>query len=297
MTALRLAAAQMPVGDWQRWDNLAEAVLRFAAEAGDAELLIFPEYAGMLLAELSPHAAGQQLSAQLAAVQHWRADWLALHREISRSRNALVLAGSLPWDDGRGHYVNRAWLLAPNGQAVAQDKQIMTRFERERWGVAPASVNRVFDTDLGCVAVAICYDVEFPLVVRQQVEAGAQLILAPSCTDTLAGYWRVRIGAQARALEGQCVVVQSSLVGTVPNSPSIDVNIGAAGVYGPADYGFPADGVLACGELNRPSWLPACIDLQAVERVRAEGQVYNHRHWAEQCGGSLPLPPVERVAL
>lgn len=297
MTGFGLASAQLPVADWQRWDDLAGALLDFAADAGDAELLVFPEYAGMLLAELHPHAAQQKLCAQLAAVQHWRAAWLELHREMARRCNALVLAGSLPWDDGHGRFLNRAWLVTPGGRAAAQDKQIMTRFEREHWGIAPAAVNRVFDTDLGCLAVAICYDVEFPLVVRQQVEAGAQLILAPSCTDTQAGYWRVRIGAQARALEGQCVVVQSPLVGTLPASPSIDVNVGAAGVYGPADHGFPPDGVLACGELNRPGWLQARIDLRAVERVRTEGQVYNYRHWSEQCGGSPALPPVERIAL
>ena len=57
----------------------------------------------------------------------------------------------------------------------------------------------------------ICYDSEFPLLGRALQDA--DLILVPSCTEALAGYWRVRIGAMARALEMQCVTVMASTVG------------------------------------------------------------------------------------
>jgi predicted amidohydrolase len=167
----------------------------------------------------------------------------------------------------------------------------MTRFERERWGVSGGTELRVFATTLGRIGVAICYDVEFPLLVRRLVEAGAELILAPSCTDTLRGYHRVRVGAQARALENQCVVVQSPTVGNAPWSPAVDVNVGAAGVYGPPDHGFPEDGVLARGRLDQAMWLFAEVDLERAAEVRAYGQVLNHRDWPEQTAGAV-LPTV-----
>ena len=116
----------------------------------------------------------------------------------------------------------------------------MTRFEREEWGISAGQHVKVFETLLGRLAVLICYDAEFPLLARSGVEAGAQVILAPSCTDSLQGYWRVRIGAQARALEGQCYVVQSPTVGEAAWSPAVDVNYGAAGIYGPPDLGYAA---------------------------------------------------------
>jgi predicted amidohydrolase len=94
----------------------------------------------------------------------------------------------------------------------------------------------------------------------------------------------VRVGAQARALENQCVVVQAPLVGSLDWSPAVDVNRGAAGVFGPPDLGFPDDGVIAQGEMDKPGWVHARFDLDAVARVRAEGQVLNHRHWDEQDG-------------
>ena len=161
---------------------------------------------------------------------------------------------------------------------------MMTRFEREQWGVSGGSELFVFDIGTARIGIAICYDVEFPLIARKLVEAGAEVILAPSCTDTAHGFWRVRVGAQARALENQCVVVLAPLVGNVDWSPAVDVNRGAAGFFGPPDLGFPEDGVIAQGEMDKPCYVTARLELDAIARVRAEGQVFNHRHWNEQAG-------------
>jgi len=111
---------------------------------------------------------------------------------------------------------------------------------------------------------------------------GANLILVPSCTDTLAGYHRVKIGCQARALENQCYVVQSCLVGHAPWSEAVDVNIGAAGIYTPVDRGFPDNGVLVAGELNAVQWVVGEVSLSACAVVRDQGQVFNYRDWPLQ---------------
>ncbi|MGZ4956903.1 MAG: amidohydrolase, partial [Methylobacter sp.] len=108
------------------------------------------------------------------------------------------------------------------------------------------------------------------------------LILVPSCTDTLAGYHRVKIGCQARALENQCYVVQSTLVGDAPWSEAVDVNIGAAAIYTPVDRGFPDNGILAEGKLNAVQWVVAEVSLSACGTVREQGQVFNYRDWPLQ---------------
>jgi len=89
------------------------------------------------------------------------------------------------------------------------------------------------------------------------------------------------------------VVVQAPLAGSADWSAAADVNRGAAGVFGPPDLGFPDDGVIAQGEMDRPCWVQARLDLDAIARVRAEGQVFNHRHWHEQAG----IGAVEKVDL
>lgn len=299
MSSIRLASAQFPVSEPKNWNEYAEQVRHWVAAAAKegAQLLLFPEYAAMSLAAIFDAETRIDLRKQVQAMQSKRSDYVALHRELAKEFGVYILAGSFPWQREDGQVVNRAWFCAPNGQSGRQDKQIMTRFERESWNVMRGDGLRVFRTALGTIAINICYDCEFPLIARAQCEAGAQLILVPSCTDTLAGYHRVRVGAQARALENQCVVLQSPLVGTAPWSAAIDVNIGSAALYGPPDYGFPDDGVIVQGSLNEPVWVYADIDLKQIARVREQGQVLNYQHWPEQTSRSINLPPVEIVEL
>lgn len=290
----RIAAAQFPVsapGDWAEIERQLGHWVSEAAAQG-ARLLVFPEYAAMSLAALFPATVSSDLQAQLVALQDLHADYLALHARLARRHGVYLLAGSYPVRVGDG-YRNRAHFFAPSGASGWQDKWTMTRFETEHWRISAGDTLTLFDTALGRIAVAICYDVEFPLLARAQVEAGATLILAPSCTDTAAGYWRVRLGAQARALENQCVVVQAPLVGEAPWSPAVDVNVGAAGIYTPPDRGLPDDGLLALGAWNRAQWLYADIDPRRLAAVRADGQVFNHRDWPRQPG--LGIAPAVRV--
>jgi predicted amidohydrolase len=139
---------------------------------------------------------------------------------------------------------------------------------------------KVFDTALGRIGVLICYDSEYPLLGRAISEC--DLILVPSCTEALSGYWRVRSGAMARALEQQCVTVMASLVGTADWSEAVDVNTGMGGLFGPPDTGFPATGVIAEGGLNEAGWTYGEVDVEAIAHVRADGVVLHRTHWQEQ---------------
>lgn len=299
---MKLAAAQFPVFAPHHWGDIEQRLSEWVSDAAQqgAQLLLFPEYSALCGTTLLSAAVQQDLAQQLSAIQTQRDDYLDLHRSLAQAHQVYLIAGSFPWQIEDGRYLNRAFLCAPDGRFDWQDKQIMTRFEREIWGISairkqPATGLKVFETALGVLAINICYDSEFPLLARAQCAAGAELLLVPSCTDTLAGYFRVRTGCQARALENQCLVVQSPLVGAAPWSAAIDCNIGAAGVFGPPDIGFPDDGVLALGKLNEAQWLFHEGQLSAVSRVRRAGQVLNFAHWDEQ--GEAPLPPVTRVQL
>lgn len=274
------------LADWQLG---VEARLRQAARAG-ARLAVVPEYASL---ELCALAEGLDLAGQLDAVQAWRGAYAATYAALARELDLYVLAGSFPERDPDGRLRNRARLFGPGGGAGAATKQQLTRFET-RWRLAPGDGATVFTTDLGTLGVTICYDAEFPLLARRQVEAGATALLTPSCTDALAGWWRVRVAAQARALENQCYVVHAPTVGEAPWCAAVDANRGAAAVYGPPDLGFPDDGVVALGALDAPGWTVATIDPAAVAAVRADGHVPGHRDWAQP---RHLAGPVERVAV
>ena len=220
----------------------------------------------------------------------------AAHADLARKHRLHILAASGPTRRDDGRYVNRARLFAPSGSMATQDKMIMTPFEHG-WGIVPGETLRVFDTVLGRIGIAICYDSEFPLLVRAQAEAGADLILIPSCTEFVSGYHRVRTAALARALENGCVTVQSPTVGEARWSPAVDVNAGAAGIYAPAEKGLSDTGVIAVGHLNEPGLVTATVDLERLRRVRESGEMRNSLDWARQPGAMPTSGVVEVVPL
>jgi predicted amidohydrolase len=283
-TNFRIAAAQYPIDFLGDWENYAAKITRWVAEAvaQGARLLVFPEYFSMELASLFPADVYGSLSAQLMSMQTVLPEFLKLFAAQAQQHQVTICAGSFPVRVENGTFHNRSYLFHPDGRHEFQEKLQMTRFENEQWLIEGGNDVRVFDSELGRIGIAICYDSEFPLIARRMVELGANIILVPSCTDTLAGYWRVRIGCQARALENQCYVVHSSTVGTAAWSPAVDVNVGAAAIYTPVDRGFPDDGVLATGTLNASQWVYADIDPDAIGNVRRTGQVFNYRDWDGQ---------------
>jgi predicted amidohydrolase len=281
---VKIATAQYDISFLENWQAYGNKIERWVAEAAalDARILVFPEYASMELASLFGPEIYSSLSQQLAAMQILHDEYIALFQGLARKYQCIIQSGTFPVSIDAGIYRNRAYLFMPDGRFDYQDKLIMTRFENEQWLIKSGDELKYFDTEFGRIAINICYDSEFPLLARKQVEAGCTVILVPSCTDTLAGYHRVKIGCQARALENQCYVVQASLVGNAAWSEAVDINIGAAAVYTPVDRGFPDNGVLATGAINAVQWVIAEISPSSCATVREQGQVFNYRDWPLQ---------------
>jgi len=277
---VKIAAAAYPIDWFDSFDAYAAKLARWVSDA-DADLLVFPEYGAMELASLSGRAVAGDLEASLHAVAALDPQVRALHADLAARHGCHILGASGPAFDG-ARPVNRAVLYGPDGVIGHQDKQIMTRFEREEWHVTGAPGLRIFDTTLGRIGILICYDSEFPLLGRVLAQAGAQLLLVPSCTDTVAGFSRVRIGAMARALESQCVVVQAPTVGPCDWMPALDENRGRAAIYGPPDGFWPETGIIAEGEMDAPGWVRATVDLSRVDVSRRDGAVLPFAHWPEQ---------------
>ncbi len=281
---VNIATAQYNINFLETWQDYQDKITIWVAEAAqqDAKILLFPEYASMELASLFEEDIYSSLSKQLEAMQTLHDDYVALYQSLAKQYQCYIQAGTFPVRIESGAYRNRAYLFMPDGSFDYQDKLMMTRFENEKWLIESGTEIKTFMTEYGKIAINVCYDCEFPLLARKQVEAGCVLILVPSCTDTVAGYHRVKIGCQARALENQCYVVQSALVGDAIWSEAVDVNIGAAAIFTPVDRGFPDDGILATGAFNSVQWVIAEICLDNIETVRQQGQVFNHRDWPLQ---------------
>jgi len=276
---LTLAAAQYPItefSDFAQWKRHTAQWVGDAARRG-ARLLVFPEYGSMELASLLTVGEKADLRKQVGGLSRLQDDFQEIFAELARQWEATIVAPSFPVMEAE-KMVNRAYIFGPKGLAGFQDKFFMTRFENEEWGVQSGQQTlKIFEAEWGIFGVQICYDVEFPLGTALMCAAGAELIVAPSCTETIRGATRVHVGARARALENQCFVAVAQTVGDASWSPAVDINYGQAAVYTTPDKGLPEEGIVALMQPQKPGWLVQEIDFEKIKNVRTAGQVFNFR--------------------
>lgn len=294
---LKVAAAKYPIDAPADFEAFAHKQAQWLDEAHalGAQMAVLPEYLSLELAATFAADVGGDLHASLAATQRYHGAWLALFSRLARERGMHVVAGTFLLDNGRGRYRNRSYVFAPDGSHVWQDKLRLTGFEKGTGVIESGDELKVFETGGVRSAVSVCYDSEFPLPVRAQCEAGARLLVVPSCTDTEAGATRVRVGCLARALENRCFVAQSVTAGEAPWSPALDVNTGEAALIAPMDVGLPHDGMIVQTRGDQ-HWAVATLDFAALEASRAHAQVANDRDWAAQYFPSVARARVVRAA-
>ena len=298
MRTITIAAAQYPIGEPQsllEWEDKICDWVEAGAETG-AQLLVFPEYAAIEQAACFGKDVYGDLKSTLEKVAELAGRRVELHAQLAAKYGVHILVGSGPEKRSDGRFVNSAQLVTPSGEVGVQEKIIMTPFERD-WGISGGAPLRVFDTALGKIAILICYDSEFPLLGRALSEAGAEIVLVPSCTERVSGFHRVRTGAMARALENTIVTVQSPTVGDALWSPAVDRNEGSAGIYVPSEHGVSDTGVIAEGELSKAQWVTGTVDLARLHRVRTTGEMRNYTDWSVQPGAGTLSGGVEVVSL
>ena len=289
---MKVAVAKYPIEAPRSFAEFAEKQSRLLAEAARAraEIVVLPEYLSLELAASFDATVSGSLPASLRAIQEYRGLWLELFSGLARAHRLHLVAGTFLLAQG-ARYRNRSDWFTPDGQHDWQDKLQLTGFEKATGVIEPGDALTVFDAGQCRAGIAVCYDSEFPLPVRAQYEAGARLLLVPSCTDTVAGATRVRVGCLARALENRLFVAQSVTAGEAAWSPALDVNTGEASIYAPMDVGLPADGLLAQTN-GEQVWAVADLDFAALEASREQAQVANDRDWSGQLA-----PMIARASL
>lgn len=73
--------------------------------------------------------------------------------------------------------------------------------------IEPGDEVVVIDSPFGRMGVAVCYDLRFPELFRQQLEAGMEIMVLPSAFTAITGraHWEVLV--RARAIENLCYVI------------------------------------------------------------------------------------------
>ncbi|RNF86384.1 carbon-nitrogen hydrolase family protein [Montanilutibacter psychrotolerans] len=291
---MKIAVAKYTIDAPESFAAFADKQARWLGEAraAGAELAVLPEYLSLELGATFGADVSGNLHASLGATQAYHGAWLELFALLAREMRMHVVAGTFLLDTGVGRYRNRSYVFAPDGSHAWQDKLRLTAFEKQAGVIEPGDALKVLETGGVRSAVAVCYDSEFPLPVRAQCEAGARLLLVPTCTDSEAGATRVRVGCMARALENRCFVAQAVTAGAAPWSPALDTNTGEAALIAPMDVGLPSDGLLVQTR-GAQRWATANLDFEALEASRAQAQVANDRDWYSQYFPSVSRARVE----
>lgn len=274
---LKIATAQYPITEhetFKDWQIHTEKWVRNAAEKG-AELLLFPEYGSMELVSLFSQTIRQDIRLQVFEINFLLDDFCDTFAQLAQKYQVIIVAPSFPVFENNKIY-NRVFVFSPEAKIAYQDKFFMTRFENEEWGISSAPKQlTVFQAPWGNFGIQICYDVEFPLGSQILCSNGVDLILAPSCTETIRGATRVHIGARARALENQCYVAVSQTINQAEWSPAVDINFGYSAIYCPPDKDLPEEGIVSIQKPQTEGWLIETLDLDLLKNVRNDGQVLN----------------------
>lgn len=274
MERIRVAALQYFIRPVRTFAEFREQVAGLVETAADykCQLLVFPEYFTVQLLTLGD--VRRPIDAQVRDLAAQLPDFVECMTTLATRHALHIVAGTIPVLSGSADEVlNMCYFFSPRGTHGCQPKLHMTRFETEDWRISPGSTLRVFDSSLGRVAIAICYDVEFPEIARAAARCGAQILVVPSCTDDRQGYLRVRYCAQARAVENQMYVIQSSTVGSLPMVPAVSLNYGQAAILTPSDFAFSRDGILAEGIPNQETMVIGELNLTTIVDARSSGTV------------------------
>lgn len=256
------------------WPELAARLDVFASEAATsgADFILFPE-----LFTCAAVARPEPLSAEGAvdALSDLTAEIRAAFASMAVKHNINVIGGTHLTRREGGAVRNVCFVALRDGTVHEREKIHPTPDEAEFWGVSGGTAHDAIETDKGTIGVLICYDSEFPELARRLADQGALILFVPFCTETRAGYLRVRHCSAARAIENQLYVALAGDVGTLEGVANMDVQYAQSCMLTPCDARFPADGIAAEAEANVEAMILADLDLTQLDWARREGAVRN----------------------
>lgn len=272
-TTVRVGAVQWLMRPMASVEEMMQQVEYFVDTVSDyqSDFIVFPEFFNAPLMGLQEHNSQTEAIRFLASyTEQFREEMTRLAIEY----NANIITGSMPLNEN-GQIYNVSYLCHRSGKVDEQRKIHITPHEKYDWVIQGGDKISVFDTDAGKVGILICYDVEFPELSRIMAEKGLEILFVPFWTDTKNSYLRVRLCAQARAIENECYVVIAGSVGNLPKVDSLDVQYSQSAVLTPSDYPFSHDAILSEATPNAEMLLFSDLDMDKLKLLHSEGTVQN----------------------
>lgn len=218
-TTINVSVASFELRRYRILDDLLHHVTELVLHAKDAQsqVLVLPELVSTGLLWSNPRA-GSIKNAQIG--KFYREVLTSLYPAYLQGMskiavsNHIHIVGATFWHEEDGVGRNSAFVFQPSGGTIRQDKIHMTRGER---AISTMGGNELTAFEISGVKCGLytCYDVQFPELTRHLIEKrGVEVLFVPSLTDSR-GKWRVYYSSHARAIENQCFVCVSTLVGNM----------------------------------------------------------------------------------
>ena len=273
---VRLGLVQWQMRPYKDLDDLFEQVEFFVDSVSDykSDFVLFPEYFNApLMARFNDMGEAQSIRGLAQYTEKIRDRFV----ELAISYNINIITGSMPFVKADGGLYNVGFLCRRDGSYDMYEKIHVTPDEQKSWGLSRGDEVKTFDTDCGRIGILICYDVEFPELSRLMAEEGMQILFVPFNTDTQNAYARVKVCAQARAVENECYVAIAGSVGNLPRVHNMDIQYAQSAVFTPCDFAFPTDGKGAMATPGTEQILVADCDLTLLNELHTYGSVRNLR--------------------
>ena len=270
---VRLGLIQWQMRPYNNLEDLMQQVEFFvdSVSAYRSDFALFPEFFNAPLMAKFNDMFEPEAIRELAK---YTSDIVKKMQQLSISYNINIITGSMPEliDD---KLYNVGYLCRRDGSLERYEKLHVTPDEAKVWGMQRGNKLQTFQTDAGKIGILICYDSEFPELSRLLSDEGMDILFIPFLTDTQNGYSRVRLCAQARAIENECYVAIAGSVGNLPNVNNMDIQYAQSAVFTPCDFSFPNNGIKAEATTNTEMILVADVDLSLLRELHSFGAVKN----------------------
>lgn len=241
--------------------EVAEHLSDFGSQFRSPPMVIYPEI-HLCGATGTPEERTAQLEAAAEPMGGPRIRHLA---RIARNLGIWLLPGTVCERGDDGHLYNTAPVFSPQGERVTAYRKCFPWRPYEPY--RPGARFEVFKVPgIGCVGLAICYDIWFPEAVRQLAWLGADLVINQAATSTC-DREQEQVLVRANAIFNQVYVVSA--------------NAGAPTGVGRSLIVDPEGGVRASLPDATPGILTDVLNLDEVERVRTFGTAGLNRVWSQ----------------
>lgn len=207
---MKTALCQVSVTDDKQANLLNARSMIEEAVGNGAKLVVLPEMWNCPYSNDSFPKYAEDLSSGFAPSYSMLSD-------LAKKHEIVLVGGSIP-EKADGKLYNTCFIFGKNGDMLGRfsklhlfDIDIPGKITfRESDSLTPGAGLTIVDTDVGRLAVGICYDIRFPELAALYAARGAQIIIYPGAFNMTTGPLHWELLQRARAVDNQLCVLTCS---------------------------------------------------------------------------------------